>query len=539
MAHTFGTPAYSANGVVATPHYLASLASLAGVNVLRDGGSAVDAALAANLVMAVVWPHMCGPGGDLFAHVWSEPERTLYGLNASGRAGSGMTIETYRARGLETMPERGVLSVTVPGAVDGWWSLHERFGRLDMPRIARDAIGFARDGFRVTPFTTGAIQSNATLLSRVGSGTDVFLPGGHAPSAGDALVQADLARTLEEIACHGHGALYGGALGDAIVDFLASNGGALSIADFAAQHSEWVEPIGFDYRGVRVCELPPNSQGIALLQMLSMLADTDLASWGQGSAELIHQLVERKKLAFADRAAYVADPASMSVPIEHLLDRARATERAARIGRRAMERQPTGAGHSTDGDTIYLCTADRDGNVVSLIQSLFAGFGSGVHVPGTGVTLHNRGSGFNLVSGHPNALAAGKRPLHTLMPGMALRDGRPWLAFGTRGADGQPQTGLQLLTGLLDFELELQASIEVPRWAHGAPGGRYPATALVLESRLGAAVADDLAGRGHQVIVADPVDAVMGTAQMIQVDARRGCFVAATDPRGDGVALAA
>jgi gamma-glutamyltranspeptidase/glutathione hydrolase len=287
-----------------------------------------------------------------------------------------------------------------------------------------------------------------------------------------------------------------------------------------------------------VSQIPPNSQGVALLQMLNMLADADLTAWGQNSAELIHQLVERKRLAFADRDAFVADPACTAVPVERLLDKSRAAALVAQVGPRAADLAAPRDQRAMAGDTVYLCAADRDGMVVSLIQSLYSGFGSGVHVPGTGITLHNRGFGFTLEAGHPNALAPGKRPMHTLMPGMALRAGKPWLAFGTRGADGQPQTGLQILNNLLDWGLDLQATIEAPRWAHGAPGGQYPPSALVLESRFGQAVADDLTARGHQVMLADPVDPVMGTVQLIQVDAARGCYIAASDPRGDGVALA-
>jgi gamma-glutamyltranspeptidase/glutathione hydrolase len=272
--------------------------------------------------------------------------------------------------------------------------------------------------------------------------------------------------------------------------------------------------------------------------MLTMLDEGDLERWGGGgSAELVHQLVERKKLAFADRDRYVADPRFADVPVERLLDPMHAARRTADVGHAAAEAQRAVVGRSVDGDTIYLCAADRDGNVVSLIQSLYAAFGSGITVPGTGITLHNRGFGFCLVPGHPNAIEPGKRPLHTLIPGFALRDGAPWLAFGTRGADGQPQTGLQLLNGLLDFHLDLQATMEAPRWAHGAPGDKYPATALVLESRFDPSVAAELAARGHEVMVADPVDPVMGTVQMIQVDAARGCLIASSDPRGDGVAL--
>lgn len=534
MAKTYGTPVYSADGVVAAPHYQASMA---GIDVLRDGGSAVDAAIAANLVLGVVWPHMCGPGGDLFAQVWSESEARLLALNASGRAGRNMSVEAYRARGLTAMPSRGVLSITVPGAVDGWFALHRRFGRLDLSRVARDAIHYARDGFRVTPSTSRAIRANADMLARSGGGAQVFLPGGRSPSAGDLLVQPDLARTLEQIVHDGPAVMYGGQLGERIAAYLQAHDGAVQLEDFAAQESEWVAPLSVEYRGVGVCQLPPNSQGVTLLQMLNMLADADLQVWGHDSAELIHQLVERKRLAFADRDAFVGDPACAAVPVDLILDKRRAAKLAAGIGPRAAQMQATADRRAMAGDTVFLCAADRDGMVVSLIQSLYSGFGSGVHVPATGITLHNRGFGFSLKAGHPNALEPGKRPMHTLMPGFALRADKPWLAFGTRGADGQPQTGLQILNNLLDWQLDLQSAIEAPRWAHGAPGGAYPPTALVLESRVGQAVADDLSARGHDVMLADLVDAVMGTVQLIEIDASKGCYVAATDPRGDGVAL--
>jgi gamma-glutamyltranspeptidase/glutathione hydrolase len=272
--------------------------------------------------------------------------------------------------------------------------------------------------------------------------------------------------------------------------------------------------------------------------MLNMVAGTAITEWGRDSAELVHQLVERKKLAFADRDAFVADPVCVPVPVERLLDKTHAAELTARVSARAADGLVSGPDRrSTAGDTVYVCAADRDGTAVSLIQSLYSGFGSGARVPGTGVTLHNRGFGFVLTPGHPNALEPGKRPMHTLIPGFALRNAKPWLVFGTRGADGQPQTALQILTSLLDWKLGLQAAMEAPRWAHGAPGGRYPREALVLESRFGQAVALDLSARGHQVMLADPVDPVMGTAQLIEIDTRRGCYIAASDPRGDGVAL--
>ena len=535
MPHTYGTPVFSADGVVAAPHYLASLA---GIEVLRDGGSAVDAALAANLVMGVVWPHMCGAGGDLFAQVWSEPDGRSFGINASGRAGAGMSAGAYRAQGLETMPQRGVLAVTVPGAVDGWFTLHQRFGRLEFSRVARDAIHHARDGFRVTPTLAGAIGGNTALLAQSGGGADVFTPGGRAPSAGDRLIEAELANSLEQIVREGRDAMYAGRLGERIVEFVRANGGGLTLEDLPKQRAEWVDPLCGPYRGVEVLQLPPNSQGVVLLQLLQMLDGCPIAERPQTSAEVVHALVERKKLAFADRDTYVADPGVEAVPVDVLMNAERARARADSIGPTAAVQRPRTVGRSVDGDTIYLCAADRDGNVVSLIQSLYAAFGSGVVVPGTGITLHNRGFGFNLLEGHPNELAPGKRPMHTLMPGLATRDGKVWLAFGTRGADGQPQTGLQLLNSLLDYGMDLQTAIEAPRWAHGAPGGRYPASALVLEGRFSSTVAEDLVARGHEVMVADPVDPVMGTVQMIQVDQERGCYIAASDPRGDGLALA-
>ncbi|HEY3062251.1 MAG TPA: gamma-glutamyltransferase family protein [Chloroflexota bacterium] len=520
MGTTFGTPTYGANGVVATPHYLASLA---GADVLRDGGSAVDAAIAANLVLAVVWPNMCGPGGDLFAQVW---DGALFGLNASGRAGAGMTFEAYRERGLDAMPVRGPLSVTVPGAVSGWFALHERWGRLDMARLARDAMRHARDGYRVTAFVGDAVRSNLALLAEHGTAADVFAPGGQVPRAGDRVAQPELADSLELIVTQGPSVLYGGSLGRRIADFVAARGGLLTGGDLLAHRVEWVEPLRVAYRGVEVAQLPPNSQGIALLQILNMLSASDVCAWS--ATERVHELVERKKRAFADRDAFVADPACVDVPIERMLH-------AGSVSAAAPAAAST---HAADGDTIYLCAADRDGMVVSLIQSLYAAWGSGVHVPGTGITLHNRGWGFTLEDGHPNGLAPGKRPRHTLMPGFALKDGQPWLAFGTRGADGQPQTGLQILTGLLDLGLDLQAAIEAPRWVQAPPGDRFARDALVLESRFGPSVAQDLASRGHDVVVADPLDMIMGTVQLIQVDTERGCYIAATDPRGDGVALA-
>ncbi|MBI2756052.1 MAG: gamma-glutamyltransferase [Chloroflexi bacterium] len=531
---TYRSAVYSDSGVVAAPHYLASLSA---AGVLRDGGSAVDAAIAANAVMAVTWPQMCGPGGDLFAQVWDAREGKLMGLNASGRAGSKMTAEAYRERGVRSIPQRGPFAVSVPGAVDGWVMLHERWGRLPLERLLRDAIRHAEDGFPVTDRLSAAISRQARILDEGGAG-DVYLARGRAPEPGERLVLKDLASTFRRIAEHGRDALYGGELGRRIAERLQAQGSLLEEADIAAHTSQWVTPLSVEYRGTTVSQLPPNTQGITLLQMLTMLEPSDAAAWGYGAAELIHQVVERKKLAFQDRNQYLADPAMVDVPVQRLLDPAYARQQAERIGGvSGASPSVSGGVRGGAGDTIYLCTADRDGNMVSLIQSLFSDWGSGVYVPGTGLMLHNRAHGFTLEDGHANVLAPGKRPMHTLVPGFALRDGKPWLAFGTRGADGQTQTGVQILMSMLDFGLPVQAAIEAPRWVQGAPGNVFPPTALVLEAGFGADVAEDLRARGHETIETGPVDFTMGTVQAIQVDHARGCYVAGSDPRGDGIAL--
>ncbi len=529
---TYRAPVRSFEGVVAAPHHLASLA---GVEVLREGGSAVDAAIAANAVMGVVWPHMCGVGGDLFAQVWSASDNRLYGLNASGRSGAAATIEAYRERGLQSMPVHGPLSVTVPGAVGGWYALHRRWGKLEPGRIFSHAIRHAREGFAVSDRLAGAIREYSSKLAECGVGTDVYLPTGQAPSAGRRLQQPDLAASLASIARHGPDEFYRGELGERIVAFLQGEGSLLDLEDFAAQSSDWVDPLRVDYRGARVAELPPNTQGLAVLQILRMLEPLDVAGLGFGTGELVHQIVERKKLAFADRDAYVGDPSQVEVPVDRLLAPDYARSRVGQVGQRATE--AVSAGPVGDGDTIYLCTADRDGNVVSLIQSLFNAWGSGVVVPGTGVTLQNRGASFKLQPGHPNALAPRKRPMHTLIPGFALKDGKPWMAFGTRGADGQPQTAVQVLTNVLDFGMNVQAALEAPRWVHGAPSARFPKEAVVVEGRIDESTVDDLRRRGHTVIVTTALDDAMGTAQAIQIDDEHGCYTAGSDPRGDGVAL--
>lgn len=533
-APAYRAPALSYNGVVAAPHYLAAIA---GINALRDGGNAIDAAIAANLVVTIVWPHMCGPGGDLFAQVWSARDNALFALNATGRAGSGMSMDAYRARGMQKMPHRGPATITVPGAVDGWFTLHERWGKLEPARLFRDAIRHAREGFAISQQLSAAITEAAPLLREDQGAAATFLGAGQHPATGTRLVQEDLAHTYEILARDGRAAFYRGALGEQVLNGARAKGSLLTAEDFAAHQSDWVTPLQTAYRGATISQLPPNSQGITLLEWLNMLADVDVASLGFGTAEMLHQVVERKKLAFADRDHYVTDPRQVHVPVERLLDLAYARARSAHVGERAAA--SVSAGLPGSGDTMYLCAADGEGNMVSLIQSLFAGFGSGVHIAGTGITLHNRGASFHLDPEHANALRPGKRPMHTLMPGFALRNGRPWMTFGTRGADGQPQTGLQVVTNVVDFQMQPQQAVEAPRWVHAAPSGDFPPDALVLEGRFGESVADELRARGHQVVLTHGLDFVMGSVQLIQRDDERGCLLGASDPRGDGAALPA
>jgi len=517
-------PVYGSDGVVATPHYLASLA---GVLMLGEGGSAVDAALAANAVLAVVWPHMCGPGGDLFAQIWS-PQEGLVGFNGSGRSGAAMSRDAYREAGLSGVPWRGAMSVTVPGAVDGWMRLHERWGRLDLTRVFGPAVRHARSGFAATPRLCRAIAECETELRTAGA--TWFFPGARRPTAGDRIIQTDLADTFERLALEGRSLIYGGDLGRRIAGAVAAGGGLLTEDDLAGHAGEWVSALRATYRGVTVCELPPNTQGVTVLEMLNELERTDVSRLGQDSANLIDRLVRSKIRAFRDRDRFVGDPAKVDVPLGRLMDPPDGSD----DGKGDTAAPPDGR---AAGDTVYLCVADRDGMVVSLIQSIFETFGSGVIPASSGFALHNRGHSFTLESGSPNALEPDKRPRHTLIPGFALRDGRPWLAFGTRGADGQPQTAVQLLVGMLDFGRDAATAVEAPRWVHGmgpaGPGG------LVLESRFDRATVGALARRGWHTHVTSAFDDLMGSAQLIEVSQSRGYFIAVADPRGDSVALAA
>jgi gamma-glutamyltranspeptidase/glutathione hydrolase len=445
------------HGVVATSQ---PLATQAGLDLLRRGGSAVDAAIAANAVLGLVEPTGAGIGGDLFAIVWSAEHRRLFGLNGSGRSPRRLALAEFAARGHEAVPERGPLSVSVPGAVDGWFTLHERFGRIDMSDLLAPAIHYARSGFPVSEVIAGYWAQDAARLADFPAFAEVFMPEGRAPTAGETFVNALLADSYALLAREGRASFYEGDVARAIETCMRDQGGFLDRDDLRRHRSEWCDPVSTDYRGFEVWQLPPNGQGIAVLQMLNLLEGFDLSRMTWGGTEHLHLLVEAKRLAFEDRARHYADPEFAAVPAAGLVSKAYADARRRLIrADQALDAprwgDPTALGA---GDTVYLCAADIDGNMVSLIQSNYKGMGSGVTVPGCGFVLHNRGELFALDPEHPNCYAPGKRPFHTIIPGFVTRRGEPHMAFGVMGADMQPQGHVQVLSNMIDFGMNVQVA---------------------------------------------------------------------------------
>jgi gamma-glutamyltranspeptidase/glutathione hydrolase len=524
------------HGMVATSQ---PLATEIGVATLRRGGSAVDAAIAANAALGLTEPTGCGIGGDLFAIVWEDATKRLHGLNASGRSPKSLTLDRLQTMGLRRIPERGALAVSVPGAVDGWCELHARFGRLPLREVLEPSIAYARDGFPVTEVIAAAWAAGARVLANAPGFAEVFLPGGRAPAPGELFSNPMLGVAYELIAADGRAAFYDGPIAAAIEASVRGNGGYVGHEDLAAHRSEWVEPVSTTYRGVRVFELPPNGQGIAVLQMLNLLEGFDLPALDFGSADHLHLLIEAKKLAFEDRAKFYADPAFTAVPVEQLLSKDYAAARRALIDpRRAAPAPVHGDATVGAGDTVYLAAADRDGNMVSLIQSNYMGFGSGVTVAPFGFGLQNRGSQFAIDAKHANAYAPGKRPFHTIIPAFAVREGEA-LAFGVMGAAMQPQGQVQVLTNIVDFGMGLQAAGDAPRVRHEGstePTGAPPLAGggtVHLEPGFDAAAVANLAARGHRV---EPVGsrAAFGGYQAIRRDLRTGVYFGASESRKDG-----
>lgn len=531
--------AFGENGMAATSQPLATLAAL---DILRSGGNALDAAIAANAVQGLTEPTGCGIGGDLFALVWEPQEKRLHGLNASGRSPRAVSLDELKARSEnERIPRLGPLAVTVPGCVDGWNELHTRFGRARWADLFAPAIELAREGFAVTENIAeswrGALLGN---IAHQPGFLETFSHGGNAPQKGEIWRNPALAYTLEAIANEGGAEFYQGVIAQKSVAWLQQHGGLLTAADFSAHYSTWAEPVSTLYRGYDVWELPPNGQGIAALQMLNILEAYDLRGMGFGSVDYMHHFIEAKKLAFEDRAKFYADPDFASVPVKGLISKEyAATRRSLLDSKRAAANYPWGEPPQSP-DTIYLCTADGDGMMVSLIQSNYAGFGSGVCVPELGFGFQNRGADFSLDPAHANCYAPGKRPFHTIIPAFVTQNGEPCLAFGVMGADMQPQGHVQILCNLIDFGMSLQTAGDAPRIHHSgssSPTGDEMKSGGEVEIETGFApeVMEQLGAMGHTVTRHDAGN--YGGYQAIWRDAASGVYSGATERRKDGIAL--
>jgi gamma-glutamyltranspeptidase/glutathione hydrolase len=522
------------SAMAATSQPLATEAALA---VMRRGGSAVDGAIAANAVLGLTEPTGAGIGGDLFAIVWDPKERKLYGLNASGRSPRSLTLEYFQSHGMTHIPPRGPLPVTVPGAVDGWFELHDRFGHMPMTEVLAPAIGYASKGFPVTEVIASGWQLNARVLENFPGFRETFMPGGHAPVKGEMFANPRLARTYESIAKGGRDAFYKGDIARTIDAYMKANGGFLSYEDLAAHRSQWVEPVSVNYRGYDVWELPPNGQGIAALQMLNILEGFDLGRMGFGSADYLHLLAETKKLVFEDRARFYADPDFVSIPLERLLSKGYAGERRALIDMsRAATDYPPGEMPGAKSDTVYLTVADADGMMVSLIQSNYRGMGSGMTPGDLGFVMQDRGELFSLTPGHPNVFAPGKRPFHTIIPAFVTRGGKPLLSFGVMGGDMQPQGHVQVLVNVIDFGMNLQEAGDAPRLRHD--GSSEPTDEVMtdggevaLEAGFEPAVIAELERRGHRI---KDARGDFGGYQAIGRDPGNGSYAGASESRKDG-----
>ncbi len=537
-----------AHGAVVAPHHLATEA---GLGILRAGGTAIDAAIATNAVLAVVKPNACGIGGDAFWLTWDAASRRQSALNGSGRAGSRADAAFLRASGLTELPFRGPLAITVPGAVRSWGDAHRAGGRLARDAILAPAIELARAGFPAWDGFIEAVEWTAPIAASLGDGgagfAPVFRPHGRPWRPGERVRLPALAATLEAMARDGFDAYYEGDLGDRQGRFLDDIGAFVTRADLAAHRSTPGEPIAIDYRGVRVTSHPPNSSGVVALELVGLLsrfeppAASSFGAAGVTDAEWIHLGIEAAKVAMADRDAFVSDPAFTGDVVGTLLDPGRLDELAARIDRRRAA-EPLAATNPSGGGTIYLATADAEGNAVSLIESNYAGFGSGVVDPVTGIHYQNRGSYCSLAPSHPNRLEPGKRTLHTLLPGMLFRDGQPgpWVVAGSMGGDAQPQIHAQLVSALVDGGVDIATAVAAPRW-YVEPEAHYaPPVELRLEPRHAPGIAEALAAKGHPVTLVEPFDSVMGHEHAIEfVDggpgAADGSLAAATDPRSAGL----
>jgi gamma-glutamyltranspeptidase/glutathione hydrolase len=524
------------HGMAATSQPLATQVAL---DILKRGGNAIDAAIAANAVLGLVEPTGNGIGGDLFAIVWDAKTQKLYGLNASGRSPYSLTLDYFKKQGLSRIPPYGPLPVTVPGAVDGWFELHEKFGSLPMTEILAPAIQYAREGFPVTELIAYYWQRSVPILQKWAGFKETFMPNGRAPRKGEIFKNPNLANTLEKIANGGRDVFYKGEIARTIDAFMKRVGGFLSYKDLADHKSEWVEPVSTNYRGYDVWELPPNGQGIAALQILNILEAYDLKAMGFGSKEYIHYFVEAKKLAFEDRAKFYADPDFNKIPVKALISKEYAAERRKLIDpNRAAKRYEAGNPALQAGDTIYLTVADEQGNMVSLIQSNFRGMGSGLSPDGLGFIFQDRGELFNLEEGHFNTYAPHKRPFHTIIPAFITKDGKPLMSFGVMGGAAQPQMHAQIVINMVDFGMNLQEAGDAPRILHlgsSQPTGEKMTDGgtVYLESGIPYETVRELVKMGHKVQVNV---GGFGGYQAILYDAENGVYYGASESRKDGQA---
>lgn len=524
------------NGMVATAQPLATQVAL---DVLKKGGSAMDAAIAANAMLGLVEPQACGIGGDVFAIIWDAKTKKLYGFNGSGRAPELLTMDVFKEKGLSTVPLLGPLPVSVPGCVDGWFEMHKRFGKLSMQEILQPSIDYANNGFPVTEVIAWQMNNMWPEMQDIPGFRKTYMPNGkNTPRKGEVFKNPDLARTYSLIAQEGKSAFYQGEIAQTIDRFMKETGGYLRYEDLKKHTSEWVEPVSTNYRGYDVWELPPNGQGIAVLQMLNILEGYDIKSMGFGNAEYLHVLTEAKKLAFEDRAKFYADPAFNQIPVEKLISKEYAAERRKLIDpNKAAMAYP--AGEIEKGNTTYLTVADKDGNMVSFIQSIYDEFGSGMVPDGLGFVLQNRGQQFNVQDpNHWNSLAKGKRPFHTIIPAFVTKDGEPLISFGLMGGSVQPQGHTQIVVNLIDFGMNLQEAGDAPRMRHNGssePTGSKMSNggSLNLESGFSYEVIRQLKEMGHRV---EYTIGHYGGYQAIYYDKINKVYIGASESRKDGQA---
>lgn len=525
------------HGMVTSPH---ALASEAGVAVLRRGGSAIDAAIASSAVLSVVYPHMTSVGGDAFWLIYDASARRVRYLDGAGKAARGANAQSLRERGLREIPFRGVLPATLstPGAVASWCEAHAAYGRLPLGEDLATAITLAGDGFPVSARVANWITAVAAEQALDATAQAIFLPGGKPAVASSRLKNPDLARTLQRVAEGGREGFYAGETAQALDRFARDAGGIFDQTDLAAQDALWGNPISTAYRGVTVYQTPPPTQGICVLQMLNILEAFELGEWPLLGPDLVHHLVQAKQIAYHDRDRLLGDPAHIEVPVEHLLSRAYAAERRALIQpRRALPWDEVPSYGSLAGDTVFVGAVDAQGNAAALIHSLYGVFGSGMVVPGTGIVLQNRSAYFSLDPAHPNCLEPGKKPLHTLIASLGFRGDRLWSVLGCMGADGQPQIHVQAYVAMIDFGLDVQQAVEMPRWLSGRFALGEPRDLLNIEARFPPASIAELERRGHKVNRWPLRHELAGHAHGITVDPGSAMRCGGSDPRSDGAAI--